>query len=201
MALARVAFIFLIAFCPIAHSKTVLVLGDSISAGYGMDVEQGWVNLLAQKLENTDHKVINASISGDTTAMGLGRLPRLLEKHQPDIVLIELGGNDGLRGFPIRTMRKNFQRMIEMSQQAGATVVLAAIQIPPNYGSRYTSEFFNLYTELQTQYELALVPFILQDIAEYSELMQRDGIHPTAEAQSIILRNVWPHLAPVLEGS
>lgn len=178
-------------------SPVILVWGDSLSASYGMDEHQGWVALLQEKLTAEGlhgWRVINGSVSGETTAGGLARLPAMLASTSPDIVILELGGNDGLRGLPVPTIRENLAQMIELSQGAGARVLLSGIQIPPNYGPRYTGPFYAQYTELAQQYGLALIPFLLDGIAEDAEFMQDDGIHPTAEAQPLIVEIVWPVL-------
>lgn len=178
-------------------SSVILVWGDSLSASYRMDEQQGWVALLQEKLTaegRHDWRVVNGSVSGETTAGGLARLPAMLDSTSPDIVILELGGNDGLRGLPVPTIRENLAQMIELSQGAGARVLLSGIQIPPNYGPRYTGPFYAQYTELAEQYGLALIPFLLDGIAENAELMQDDGIHPTAEAQPLIVEIVWPVL-------
>ncbi len=182
-----------------AGGKKILIVGDSISAGYGIELEQGWVNLLRQKLSDLgDYQVENASVSGDTTQIGVARLPTLLEQHNPDIVLLELGGNDGLRGFPLKVMENNLRKMTETVIESEAQVLLIGIQIPPNYGPRYTEEFFAIYGKLAEEYEVPLVPFILEKVALTPELMQDDGIHPTAEGQPLLLENVWPYLEPLL---
>lgn len=178
-------------------SSVILVWGDSLSASYGMDEHQGWVALLQERLTAEglhDWRVINGSVSGETTAGGLVRLPAMLASTSPDIIILELGGNDGLRGLPVPTIRENLAQMIELSQGAGARVLLSGIQIPPNYGPRYTGPFYAQYTELAQQYGLALIPFLLDGIAENAEFMQDDGIHPTAEAQPLIVEIVWPVL-------
>lgn len=178
-------------------SSVILVWGDSLSASYRMDEQQGWVALLQEKLSaegRLDWRVVNGSVSGETTAGGLARLPAMLASTSPDIVILELGGNDGLRGLPVPTIRENLAQMINLSQDAGARVLLSGIQIPPNYGPRYTGPFYAQYTELAEQYGLALIPFLLDGIAENAELMQDDGIHPTAEAQPLIVEIVWPVL-------
>lgn len=177
---------------------TLLVMGDSLSAAYGIEQEQGWVSLLAERLEG-DAQVVNASISGETTSGGAQRFADIIGQRQPDIVLLELGGNDGLRGLPPAQMRANLATMIEQSQQAGAEVLLLGIDIPPNYGQAYRDAFTGVYHSLAQEYELSLVPFLLEDIALNQQLMQSDGIHPTADAQPIILDNVWPALEPLLE--
>ncbi|MEX0740698.1 MAG: arylesterase [Pseudohongiella sp.] len=178
----------------------VLVFGDSLSAAYRMDTNDGWVALLQQRLrdEGMSLRVVNGSVSGETTAGGLARLPAMLDGHEPDIVILELGGNDGLRGLPVSSIRQNLERMIQLSQQAGAEVILAGIQIPPNYGPRYTGPFYAQYQELADDYGLVLIPFLLDGIAENPALMQDDGIHPTAEAQPMVVDIVWPILQSVL---
>ena len=184
------------------RGRTVLVVGDSISAAYGMQEEQGWVNLLRQRLAERlggDARVVNASISGDTTGGGLARLPRTLAEHQPDVVVIELGGNDGLRGYPIDSIRANLLAMTQAVIAAGGTPLLAGMQIPPNYGPRYTRAFHGMYHEIATTTGAALVPFLLEGVAKDRELMQRDGIHPTASAQARLLDNVWPVLVGLIE--
>ncbi len=179
----------------------ILILGDSLSAGYGINVEDGWVRLLENRLNDkapNSYKVINASISGNTTSMGAGRLPKLLRTHKPNIVIIELGGNDGLQGHPLKLMRTNLSNMIELSQAANAKVLLAGIQIPPNYGKRYADEFFASFGLIAEKYNVALVPFMLDDIAIHPELMQPDGVHPKAKAQPKLLDNIWLHLEKLL---
>lgn len=180
---------------------TLLVLGDSISAAYGMDLEQGWVTLMDRRLaaERSGWQVVNASISGDTTDGGLRRLPQLLESHQPAIVLIELGGNDGLRGFPIQRMRDNLSAMVQQAQARGAQVALLSMAIPPNFGKRYTDLFTASFEHIAESTGATLVPFILDGIATDSQLMQADGIHPTAAAQPMIVDNVYPWLEPLIE--
>lgn len=183
-----------------AAGATVLVLGDSISAAYGIQREQGWVSRLRERLAaGSDWQVINASISGETTGGGLARLPDALAEHDPAVVIIELGGNDGLRGYPVARIRDNLNRMVELVQDAGAVPLLVGMQIPPNYGPRYTRAFAAVFREVAEQQDVALVPFILERVALIPELMQSDGIHPTAEAQDALLDTVWPHLVPLLE--
>ncbi|CAH1043888.1 arylesterase [Halomonas sp. TD01] len=177
---------------------TLLVMGDSLSAAYGIEQERGWVTLLAERLEG-EAQVINASISGETTSGGAQRLANIIGQRQPDIVLLELGGNDGLRGLPPTQMRSNLANMIEQSQQAGADVLLLGIDIPPNYGQAYRDAFTGVFHSLADEYDVSLVPFLLEDVALNGQLMQDDGIHPTAEAQPIILDNVWPALEPLLD--
>jgi acyl-CoA thioesterase I len=181
--------------------RPILVLGDSLSAAYNMPEEAGWVALLDARLQSNMEAppaVVNASISGETSAGGLSRLPALLEAHRPGLVLIELGGNDGLRGLPPAHFRDNMQRMITLSREAGAKVMLAGVEIPPNYGNAYRDRFRAVYRDLAEENEVALLPFILEGIALEPGMMQADGIHPTAEAQPAILENVWEVLRAVL---
>ena len=182
-------------------SATILILGDSISAAYNMEISQSWPSLLQNRLEKDGHayRVFNSSITGDTTQGGLARLPRLLERHHPAVVILELGGNDGLRGLPIEVTRSNLSSMIEKSQSIGARVILAEMRIPPNYGRTYTEKFNETYSLLVKQYGIDLLPFVLQDIALEPGLMQADGIHPTATAQPLILDRVWAVLGPMLD--
>ena len=165
-----------------------------------MELSESWPSLLQQRLDQNGHayRVFNSSIAGDTTQGGLTRLPRVLEQHEPKIVILELGGNDGLRGLPIEVTRRNLSAMIEASQTAGARVVVAEMRIPPNYGKTYTEKFNGTYSELAGKYDLVLLPFLLQDIALDPGLMQADGIHPTAAAQPLILDRVWAVLEPLL---
>ena len=172
------------------------MLGDSLSAAYGLPEEAGWVALLAGRLPAD--RVINASVSGETTAGGLARLPALLQRWRPDWVLLELGGNDGLRGLPPGHSRDNLARMIERSRAAGARVLLIGIRLPPNYGQAYVRAFERIYPELARTHGVPLVPFLLDGVATRPELMQPDGIHPRAEAQPVMLENVWRILGPAL---
>ena len=180
---------------------SLLIYGDSLSASYGIEEDQGWVNLLQTRLneEQLAVEVINGSVSGEATTGGLARLPAMLDSYEPDIMILELGGNDGLRGLPVNLMRANLVEMIELAQAAGAQVILTGIQIPPNYGPRYTLPFFNTYADLAKKKSLPLVPFLIEGIPQQPELMQNDGIHPRAEAQFMILDNVWPILKPQLD--
>lgn len=180
---------------------TLMVFGDSLSAAYGMDEEAGWVTLLANRLQEEAWpvQVVNGSVSGETTTGGLARLPAMLESYKPDLVILELGGNDGLRGLPIDLVQQNLASMIDLIQTGNAEVLLAGIQIPPNYGPRYTEPFFAQFAALAAEKNLALVPFLIDGIPQQPELMQDDGIHPKAEAQWMILENVWPVLEPMLE--
>jgi len=202
--LAAVALLLLAAFSQAraaGSQPTVLVLGDSLSAGYGMSEQESWVSLLRDRLaaEGYGYAVVNASLTGDTTGSGLKRLPRSLTLHRPAIVIIELGGNDGLRGTPIKVMRDNLAEMIELSRAAGAEVILAGMQIPTNYGSSYTAAFTAVYPELAKLYRVDLVEFFLERVALDMDLMQPDGIHPTAAAQPLLLDNVWPVLKKKLK--
>ena len=183
-----------------ATAGTLLIVGDSISAGFGLDTRLGWVSLLEQRLKQQgyDDKVINASISGDTSAGGLARLPALLAAHKPDVVIVELGGNDGLRGQPPAQLKQNLASMIDQSQKAGAKVLLLGMRLPPNYGVRYTTAFAKVYSDLAEEKKVALVPFFLEGIGGHPDLMQADGVHPAASAQEMLLNNVWPVLKPLL---
>ena len=180
--------------------NTLLVFGDSLSAAYGIEETDGWVDLLAEKLaqEHANYTVANASVSGETSTGGLARLPAALEEFQPAIVILELGGNDGLRGLPLKALKDNLTTMVEMCLAAHAEVLLAGIQIPPNYGPRYTEPFYALFVEIAEGMDLPFVPFLIDGIPQQPGLMQEDGIHPKAEAQFMILENVWPALAPML---
>ncbi|WP_089711822.1 arylesterase [Halomonas daqiaonensis] len=183
-----------------AERPVLLVMGDSLSAAYGIEQGAGWVSLLQARLDGKA-RVVNASISGETSSGAAARLPDLLGQHEPDIVVLELGGNDGLRGLPPGQFAANMADMIEASQAAGAEVLLLGIDIPPNYGRAYRDAFTGVYTRLADEYDLPLVPFLLEGVALEDELMQSDGIHPTAAAQPQILENVWPELAPLLEAN
>jgi len=195
------AVLLLLGLAPLpAAARTLLVVGDSLSAAYGMDVGSGWVTLLAKRLEREklDYQVVNASLSGDTTANGLARLPRLLAAHQPAIVIIELGGNDGLRGLALEQMKHNITAMVTKARARHARVLLVGMQLPPNYGNRYTQRFRRVYREIAAEQQVGLAPFLLDGIATNGALMQPDGIHANAKAQSKMLENVWPHLLPLL---
>ncbi len=185
-----------------AGLPSLLVLGDSLSAGYGMRVESGWVALLEERLAQAghDYHVINASISGETTHGALNRLDSLLEREDPDIVIIELGGNDGLRGIQPAVMKENLNNIIEQLRSEGANVVLVPMRMPPNYGPAFSKKFETVYAELAEEHDIVLSRFILDDIALQSSLMQSDGIHPTAKAQTIMLDNIWPAIKQVLPG-
>jgi acyl-CoA thioesterase-1 len=196
------ACVFLLAAASVRAEPVILVFGDSISAGYGLThQDQGWVELLKGRLkqEGYGYQVVNASVSGETTAGGLARLPRALELHHPKVVVIELGGNDGLRALPVVQMRQNLTKMIDLSRAAGAEVLLLGMRMPPNYGPQFTAQFQAVYTDLAREKKLALVPFLLDGIALTPELMQGDDIHPNAEGQPTLLKNVWPALRPLLQ--
>lgn len=183
-----------------ANGSAIVVLGDSLSSGYGLNGAASWVTLLEHRLsdEGYEYDVVNASIAGDTSAGGLSRLPRLLELHKPAIVVLELGGNDGLRGQPVGNLRANLERMIELAQAGGARVMLAGIRIPPNYGPVYTTQFAELYPALAEKYEIPLVGFLMEGVALHAHLMQADRIHPNADGQPIMLENVWSVLRGLL---
>ena len=183
-----------------AAAPVILVFGDSISAGYGLAPEQGWVELLKTRLKSQGYgyQVVNASVSGETTAGGLARLPRALELHHPSIVILELGGNDGLRALPIAQMRANLTQMVDLSAAAGAEVLLLGMRMPPNYGPQYTEQFAMVFSDLAANKKAALVPFLLTNIALSPGLLQGDDIHPNALGQPILLDNTWPALKPLL---
>lgn len=180
-----------------AEAATILVLGDSISAAYGMSLQQGWVAGLGEEL-GEDYNVVNASISGETTAGGLRRLPALLEQHKPHLVIIELGGNDGLRGYPLKKFRSNLNELVMKSKAAGARAILVPMEIPPNYGTRYTAGFRQAYRDVAEATSVMLSPFILDGVATDPTLMQDDGIHPTTGAQKLLLANMLPTVREVL---
>ena len=184
-----------------ASERNILVLGDSLSAGYGIKPAQGWVALLEQRLRDQGYgyRVVNASVSGETSGGGLQRLPRALELHQPAVVVVELGSNDGLRGLSVPLIRDNVTRIVADSKKAGAQVLLVGMMLPPNYGARYTKDFIKMYGDIATGSKVALVPFLLQSVALKPELMQADGLHPTAPAQPALLDTVWPQLKPMLK--
>lgn len=188
-------------FSTTLFAKSIVVLGDSISASYGIEIEQGWVHLLQQKFnqEKLAYTLINESISGDTSAGGLARINNALAQHKPKLVLLELGANDGLRGLPPKEMKSNLAEIIKRSQQAGAKVLLLSMRIPPNYGKRYVDMFYNIYPQLAKELNIPVVPFILEDVALIEEMMQKDGLHPTAKAQTIIADKIWQYILPVLE--
>lgn len=183
------------------NAKTILVFGDSISAGYGINVEEGWASLLQHKLSATKKPfaVVNESISGETTAGGLARIDAALAKFKPDIVLLELGANDGLRGLSPQVMQNNLSAMVTRAEKAGAKVLLLGIRIPPNYGKRYADMFYGVFNQLALNLKIAWVPFMLEDVALNPQLMQADGLHPNAAAQPIMLAHIWQYLEPLLQ--
>jgi len=185
---------------PSPSAAPVLVFGDSLSAGYGIRVEQGWVSLLAQKIEHEGYgfRVVNASVSGETTDGGLARLPRALAVQKPRIVLLELGANDGLRGLPLAGTRDNLDKMITLLQSQHIAVLLLGLRLPPNYGERYTGGFMSMYQQLAASHHIALLPFLLDNVALHDDLMQADGLHPNEKGQPLLLDNVWPKLLPLL---
>lgn len=180
--------------------KSIVVLGDSLSAAYGIEVRQGWVALVQDKLQekHKDYIVENESISGDTSAGGLARIDNVLVRHQPDIVIIELGANDGLRGLSPAVLKNNLADIIGRVKKSGAKVLLLSMRIPPNYGKRYTDLFYNTYPQLSKELDVPYVPFILEDVALAKELMQADGLHPNENAQALIVDKIWPHLEKLL---
>lgn len=183
-----------------AVAGTLLVLGDSISAAFGLDTRQGWVSLLEQRLaaEGFDYQVVNASVSGDTSAGGLARLPTLLAEHQPQLVIVELGGNDGLRGQPPAQLQQNLAAIIQGARESGARVLLLGMQLPPNYGARYNALFSQVYADVAGAAQVPLLGFFLDGVGGVPALMQGDGIHPNAAAQPRLLDNLWPQLKPLL---
>jgi acyl-CoA thioesterase-1 len=182
------------------RAPVILVFGDSLSAGYGVPVGFGWVSLLARKIAHSgyDYNVVNASVSGETTAGGLARLPRALDLHHPDVLILELGANDGLRGLPVARARSNLDQMITLAQARGERVLLLGMRMPPNYGPRYTEAFHMMYLDLARQHHVALVPFLMDKVALHPELIQADGLHPNERGQPLLLQTVWPQLAPLL---
>jgi len=184
----------------LSAEKTIVVVGDSLSSGYGMAAEQSWVAMLRERLqsEGYGYEVVNASIAGDTSSGGLARLPRLLKAHSPSLVVLELGGNDGLRGQPVDLLRGNLAKMIELAKASGARVVLAGMQLPPNFGQTYTQSLAAVYPDLAKMYDVELVPFLLEGVALHPELMQSDNIHPNAAGQKIVFANMWRLLSKIL---
>lgn len=185
---------------PAIAKNTILVIGDSLSASYGMTKEQGWVALLQQRLEENHYQydVINASVSGDTTSNGLAQLPAALVKYHPSITIIALGGNDGLRGLPLTIIEKNLGKMVTLAKDAGSKVLLLGVRLPPNYGPAYTNAFQQVYVNVADEHGVSVVPVMLKNMDEKRDLFQSDGIHPKPEAQPIILNNIWPALKPLL---
>lgn len=189
-----------VAWSAAAPPPVLLVLGDSLSSAFGIELEAGWVRLLQERLDQQGraYRVVNASISGATTAAGLARLPQALAVHQPVVVLVELGGNDGLRGLDLGDTRRNLEEMVRHIRESGAQVLLLGMRIPPNYGFAYSERFHGIYHEVAARFEAPLVPFLLTGVADDRQLMQGDGIHPKASAQERILENVWPYLKDLL---
>ena len=198
------SYLVLLALClspTWVFAKTVMVLGDSISAGYGIEPQQAWVNLLQKRLDQQypkQHKVVNASVSGETTSGALARLPKLLQTHKPNVVVIELGGNDGLRGQPPQMIKKNLAQLIQQSQKANATVVVLGMKMPPNYGTAYSKAFENNYKVVSQQYKVKLLPFFLEGVAGNKSLMQKDLVHPNGKAQPILLNLAYPYIKGAL---
>ena len=184
-----------------ALAQNILLVGDSISAAFGLEIEQGWVRLLEQRLaeENQPYRVVNASVSGDTTAGGLARLPALLAEVEPELVVIELGGNDGLRALPVANMQQNLSSMVRLAREADADVILLGMRIPPNYGPRYSDAFEQAFTSVAEEHDVALIPFLLEGVGGVEGKMQDDGVHPTAAAQAVLLDNAWPAISQWLE--
>lgn len=185
---------------PAANPRTILVMGDSLSAAYGLKTAEGWVSLLEKKLQAEKYpvRVINASISGETSGGALQRLETLLQQHRPQVLVIELGANDGLRGYPIKSLRDNLEQIVRLGKKYQAKILLIGTEIPVNYGPRYTRQYKQVFTELAQAQELALLPSLLGNIPLHTELMQADGLHPLATAQPMILDRVWPVLLPLL---
>ncbi|MDC7714565.1 arylesterase [Vogesella sp. LYT5W] len=180
-----------------AHAARIVVFGDSLSAAYGLRPEQGWVRLLQQQLGST-HQVINSSLSGETTAGGLARLPAVLRQQRPEVLILELGGNDGLRGLPLPAMQDNLSAMVRLAQRAGARVLLVGMALPPNYGPDYGAKFRQVYDKVARRHKVALVPLLVAGFEQDLALFQGDGIHPVAEAQPRMVRNVLPALTPLI---
>jgi acyl-CoA thioesterase I len=185
---------------PMLMAKSIVVLGDSISAGHGIEVSQGWVALVQKKLDDNhlDFIIHNASISGDTSSGGLARIDQELSQHKPSVLILELGGNDGLRGLSPALMKSNLAEIIRRAQHANAKVLLLGIKIPPNYGKRYIDMFYNVYPQLAKEMNVPAIPFLLEDVALTAELMQSDGLHPNTQAQPIIAEKIWQQLLPLL---
>ncbi len=183
-----------------AFAKSIVVVGDSISAGYGIEVQLGWVALLQNKLTDlqSSYVISNESISGDTSAGGLARLEQILTRHKPDVLLLELGANDGLRGLSPQEMKNNLTEIVRRSQKIGAKVMLLGMKIPPNYGKRYVEMFYEVYPQLSAELQIPYVPFILEEVALKSEMMQADGLHPNELAQPLIAEKIWGYLQPLL---
>jgi acyl-CoA thioesterase-1 len=187
----------------VASNHTILVLGDSLSAAHGLRPEQGWVALLSKRLaaQGYEYRIVNASVSGETTTGGLDRLPRNLHLYHPTILILELGANDGLRGLPLDLAKRNLARMIELAKTAQARVLLVGMLLPPNYGPRYEQEFASMYLSLAQQFRVTRVPFLLAQVALDPALMQRDGLHPNARGEPLVLDTLWPYLKPMLHSN
>ena len=203
MKIAKILIISMLLFTSqfsLSADKSILIFGDSLSAAYNIPTDKGWVSLLEQDLINKqlDIKITNASISGETSSGGLTRFQSQINKTQPDIIILELGANDGLRGYDLSTTRSNLLNMVNMSQQINASVILAGIHIPPNYGRTYTRKFDQIFTDLAKMENVSLIPFILKDVATKPELMQNDGLHPNEKGQQVILMTVLQYLKPLL---
>ncbi|QID17797.1 arylesterase [Nitrogeniibacter mangrovi] len=196
-----IVFLMLLVISPLAGATTVLVMGDSLSAGYGLRADDAWPTLLQRRLDTLpgEHTVVNASVSGETTAGGRSRLPQALAAHRPDVVVLELGANDGLRGLPLTLMKANLESMIETARQAGARVVLVGMRLPPNYGPAYANKFHAVFAEVADERKTPFVPFLLEGFASRREWFQADGIHPVAAAQPAILDTVWRALQPLIK--
>ena len=198
----NVILVLILSLLPLpAMAKSIVVMGDSVSAAYGMEVQQGWVALLQKKLgeQQADYIINNESISGDTSAGGLARVDQALSRHKPDWLLLELGGNDGLRGSSVTEMKNNLAEIVRRAQKAGARVLLLAMRLPPNYGKRYIDSFYDVYPQLSSEMNIPFVPFILEDVALHPELVQADGLHPNAKAQPVIAERIWKYLLPLLK--
>ncbi len=184
-----------------AENAKIMVYGDSLSAAYGIPQQQGWASLLQKKLdaERYQYKVVNTSISGETTSGGVSRIQQALEQTKPNIIILELGANDGLRGLPIQDMTANLNAMIEQGKKSGAKILLVGMRIPPNYGPQYTKRFSQSYVKLSKEHNVPLVPFMLENVAAKANLIQDDGLHPNAIAQPLVLDNIWPHLKQLLK--
>ncbi len=192
--------LFCVVSTPIA-AQTIVVLGDSISAGYGLKNGSGWVRLLEQRIlqKNKNFSVYNESISGDTSAGGLARIDTILKRYQPNLLLLQLGANDGLRGLSLKKMKQNLKQIIRQSKLNNTSVLLLSMRIPPNYGKRYVDAFYQVYSDLAAEVGIPMVPFIMEDVALIKELMQKDGLHPNEKAQSLIADKIWQYLESVLE--
>lgn len=199
---SRLVGFLVLAFTPgIAFAATIVVFGDSLSAGYGLPQDRAWPSLLEKRLrdDRLPHRVVNASISGETTSGGLSRIEGVLKTHRPDIIIIELGANDGLRGQSLELMRRNLETMVEASRRAKATVLLVGMRLPPNYGTAYTQKFHQTFADVARSKGTALVPFLLEGFADNGDYFQSDRVHPTLEAQALMLENVWQGLKPLLK--